>query len=115
VEIRCQTEGSALIFTVTGRLDTVAASEFQREVEKSINNEAERIVIDCSELEYVSSAGLRSILIIAQKTCQANGYLACCCLRGLVKKVFEISKFSLIVPTFDTLEEALDDKLRQNR
>ncbi len=115
MEVRFRKQGSALIFTVTGRLDTVAASEFQSEVEKSINNEAERIVIDCSELDYISSAGLRSILIIAQKTCKANGYLACCCLRGLVKKVFEISKFSLIVPTFDTLEEALDDKLRQNR
>jgi anti-anti-sigma factor len=115
VEVRFRREDSVLIIAVTGRLDTIAASEFQSEVVKSIDTGTNRIAIDCSGLDYISSAGLRSILIIAQKACQANGGLACCCLRGLVKKVFEISKFSLIVPTFDSLEEALDNKLLNNR
>ncbi|MFH0960419.1 MAG: STAS domain-containing protein [Pseudomonadota bacterium] len=109
MEVKFRREGTALIVTVTGRLDTVAASVFQSEIEKGVDNEIDRIVIDCSELDYISSAGLRSILIIAQKICNAHGYLACCRLKGLVKKVFEISKFSLIVPTFDSLEEALHD------
>lgn len=110
MQVRFRQEGETLVVEVSGRLDTGASSKFLDEVEAKVANGSTTIVIDCSELDYISSAGLRSILVIAQKTGQANGDLACCCLKGLVKKVFEISKFSQIVPSFDSLENALVSK-----
>lgn len=107
MEVKLREEDDILVVSVSGRLDTLSAPSFQKELEKQIEQGAKRIVFDCSDLEYVSSAGLRSTLIIAQKAKAAEGRLVCCRLRGLVKKVFEISKFSEIVPTFDSLDEAL--------
>ena len=110
MQVRFRQEGETLVVAVTGRLDTGASSTFLDEVEPKVSTGYTTIVIDCSELDYISSAGLRSILVIAQKTNQAHGELSCCCLKGLVKKVFEISKFSQIVPSFDSLEDALENK-----
>ncbi|MFA6222075.1 MAG: STAS domain-containing protein [Desulfomonilaceae bacterium] len=96
------------IVCISGRLDTLTAPAFQDELENLIERGMARIILDFSDLEYLSSAGLRSTLIIAQKTKNANGQVVCCQLKGLVKKVFEISKFAEIVPTVDTVEDALE-------
>jgi anti-sigma B factor antagonist len=108
VDVKILQQGEKSIVCITGRLDTFSAPEFQDAMEKLIERGMSRIVLDFSNLEYLSSAGLRSTLIIAQKTKNANGQVVCCELKGLVKKVFEISKFAQIVPTFDSLEDALE-------
>lgn len=107
MEVKLREVDHILVASVSGRLDTLSAPSFQKELEKQIEQGAKRIVFDFSDLEYVSSAGLRSILIIAKKAKSAEGELVCCRLRGLVRKVFEISKFSEIVPTFESLDGAL--------
>jgi anti-anti-sigma factor len=107
VNIDVRKDGQAVIVSVTGRIDTVSAPDFQQRIEDIVAQGEKKIVVDLENLEYVSSAGLRAILIGAQKAKAACGSLSCCALQGMVKKVFEISGFRAMLPIFDSVEGAL--------
>lgn len=107
MDIDVKKSGQALVVSVTGRIDTVSAPDFQQKIEEILAQGETRIVVDLEKLDYVSSAGLRSILIGAQKAKAVRGSLSCCALRGMVKKVFEISGFGTMLPIFDSVEDAL--------
>ena len=59
-------EQEAVILAVKGRLDSVAAPEFSKQIDDLINQGETRVVLDLSELDYISSAGLRCIQVIAK-------------------------------------------------
>ena len=66
------------------------------------------LIIDCSNLIYLTSAGLRSILMVAKTLKNKDGALKVAALIDVVKNVYEISGFNAIIPTFDTVEAALE-------
>ena len=111
MEIKLTEQGNILVVAVTGRLDTLSAPSFEKMVENRISKATNKVILDLKDLQYVSSAGLRSFLVLAQKGKALGGCVICCSASGLVRKVLEISKFCQILPEFDSLEEAL----RQNR
>lgn len=96
-----------MVVSVTGRLDAVSAPEFQEALMALIDQGASRLVLDLAGVDYISSAGLRSILVAAKKLRTGQGELAVAMLQETVKEVFEISGFNSILPVFDTLEAAL--------
>ena len=55
-----------------------------------------RVILDLSGLEYISSAGLRVLLIVAKKVQQAQGKVALCGLTPNVREIFAISGFDAI-------------------
>jgi anti-anti-sigma factor len=65
-------------------------------------------VIDLGELNYISSAGLRSILVIAKELKSKNGKLICAAPKDEVKKIFKISGFSSMIPTYESVQAALE-------
>ena len=70
----------------------------------------EVLLVNFSELEYISSAGLRSILATAKQLKARNGEIMFTGLKNTVKEVFEISGFYSIFKTFETEEEALTQR-----
>jgi anti-anti-sigma factor len=66
----------------------------------------DRLLIELSQLEYISSAGLRVLLVVAKRIQQKGGKVVLCALVPNVKEVFEISGFSSIFKIFDTVEDA---------
>jgi stage II sporulation protein AA (anti-sigma F factor antagonist) len=64
------------------------------------------LVMDFGRLEYLSSLGLRSIVVIAKKVANQGGKLACCSLQPLVRDVFDVSGFSTKINLFDSVNEA---------
>ena len=97
-----------LIVSVEGRMDTVTAPEFQQRMEELLDQERKGILMDFGRLEYVSSAGLRSILVTAKKAKSLGGQVSCCSLQDMVKKVFDVSGFTGMLPVYDSLEDALN-------
>ncbi|HTY24988.1 MAG TPA: STAS domain-containing protein [Desulfomonilaceae bacterium] len=95
------------VCAVQGRIDTVTAPDFEKKMQERITRGANRFVVDLSKLEYISSAGLRSILVAGKSSKATGGELCCCSLQGVVKKVFEVSGFTSLFPIFDSLDEAL--------
>lgn len=95
------------VVTVAGRLDTISATEFDLKLGDTIAQGEHRLVLDFSRLEYVSSAGLRSVIAAAKSANSRGGSVCCCGLTGVVKRVFEVSGFTTLLPIFETVDHAL--------
>ena len=107
MDIQTRTENDAEIVTVAGRLDTVTSPELEKHLTATIAGDPARIILNLSPLEYVSSAGLRVILMAAKLMKAKKKDILLVGLNGPVKEVFVISGFSSIFKIFDTEEAAL--------
>lgn len=107
MEISVRNDQDTVIVSVAGRMDTLSSPEFQTRMEELLQQGLQRIVLDFGRLEYVSSAGLRSILVTAKKAKNQGGTAICCALQPMVRKVFDVSGFTALVPVFDSVDEAL--------
>lgn len=98
----------ALIVAPKGRLDQDSAPDVQKRLVDLVEaNPGGKVALDFSEVSYISSVGLRA-LMVAAKTSKANGgAIAVGALTPVVREIFEISRFNYVVPVFDTLREAL--------
>jgi len=99
--------GDTMVVSVNGRMDAASAPDFEKNMQEMIDSGKRAFAVDLSELEYISSAGLRAILSIAKRLKALNGNLCIASLRGPVKEVFEISGFSSIIPIYDNVDAAL--------
>ncbi len=83
--------GTALEIALEGRLDTVTAPQLESELSKAMPD-AETLTLDCSKLEYISSAGLR-VLLSAQKTMMKQGSMKVTHVNETVMEIFEVTGF----------------------
>ena len=97
---------SATVLTLTGRLDGVTSGTLERKVDALIAAGARKVVFDCSQLLYVSSAGLRVFLGSAKKLKSAGGAAAFAALSPAVQEVFELSGFTGVLAIHPTSAEA---------
>ena len=108
MEIVALKHGKATRVRLKGRMVVVTAADFERACARLMQGGEKRLVLDLADLEYISSAGLRSIFGIDKTIKAQGGKLAICGLQGMVKEVFQISGFAGMFSVFDTLEAALD-------
>ena len=90
-----KTNGSELILTLEGRLDTTSAPQVDAEIKMSLNG-VRNLVFDCSGLEYISSAGLR-VLLGAQKTMAKQGNMVIRNVNQMVADIFNVTGFNEIL------------------
>jgi anti-anti-sigma factor len=83
---------------IKGRLDAVTAAAAESAINGTIEAGASNLVLNLSGLEYVSSAGLRVLLVTAKKLSRQNGKIVLCCLQDTVREVFTVSGFLSIFP-----------------
>ena len=107
MNISTREEGSATIVEFEGNLDTNTAPDAQDKLNEVLAGGANRVLVDFSELDYISSAGLRVLLVTAKRMTATGGNLHICALNETVNEVFEISGFSMIFNVFDNESEAL--------
>jgi anti-sigma B factor antagonist/stage II sporulation protein AA (anti-sigma F factor antagonist) len=92
-----------------GRIDHASADEFQTALEPHLAECRESepaLVVDMSKVEYISSVGLRVLMVAAKQVKSQNGCIVVAGLTPLVKEVFEISRFNLVFDVFDSVEAA---------
>jgi anti-anti-sigma factor len=80
-----------------GRLDSNSGPVFEKELLAHIDGGSRRLLLDLSGLSYISSAGLRVILVAAKKMKAVGGKLVLSGLNAQVAEVFEISGFNRIL------------------
>ena len=107
-----QVQSHTIKLVLSGRLDTETAHQLDAEAERAVCEDGMVVVLDLSELEYISSAGLRSVFKIKKWAKATNGDFVILNPTPQVKKVFEIVKAVPINSIFNTTEE-LDDYLDQ--
>ena len=81
-----------------GRIDGANAREFQTALDAAIDDNECAVVLDMERLSYISSAGLRVILLTAKALQGRNRKFAICALSESIREVFEISGFDKIIP-----------------
>ena len=118
MEIRDKKNGQNLTLELAGRLDTTTAPQLEEVVRNQLDGIRE-LIIDMKELLYLSSAGLR-VLLLAQKTMNRQGSMKICNVGETVMDVFHITGFddilTIVSPQEDTetlIIEAKTDKLDQ--
>ena len=89
-----------------GRLDALEAPVFESTLAPRVDDGDVRLVVDFSLVDYISSAGLRSLLSLVRMTRARDGGVAVCSLTGVVREVFEISGFQSFLPVAETVADA---------
>ena len=107
MEINTERDGATLIAKAGGRVDGTNASEFQDALKDVISVDDKAVILNFEELSYISSAGLRVILLTAKDMRTANVKFAVCSLSQSVRDVFTISGFDQIIDVHDDQQTAL--------
>lgn len=100
MNLRLEALGSTTLVVPEGRLDFGSAPGFEtqlQEVLRGAGTAPAAVIVDCAALDYVSSAGLRAILLAARGAQRAGIVFALCALRPAVREVFDLSGFSRII------------------
>ncbi len=94
MEIKKTVNGNNLIVALKGRLDTVTAPELEKELSQSALDGAETVTLDMSELEYVSSSGLRVILVLHKNMSKLGGALKIINVNSMIMELFKMTGMS---------------------
>jgi anti-anti-sigma factor len=97
---------SATVLALSGRLDGLASPSLEQKVDALLATGVKNVVLDCSGLAYVSSAGLRSFLTSAKKLKAAGGKASFAALTPAVHEVFELSGFLTVLTVHPTTAAA---------
>jgi anti-anti-sigma factor len=106
MEIKEQKMDDLALIKIEGRLDSATSGQFGERLLKLIDEGNAKLVLDLSDLSYISSAGLRVFLTAAKRIESRKGRIFLCCMRSEVKDVFDISGFTPLFEIFPTQEDA---------
>ncbi len=98
---------STVIIGVQGRVDASNAGHFEEKLLGLIAAGERHLVVDCAQLDYISSAGLRVLLVAAKRLSPVGGTLAVCALQEQIKHIFDIVGFASILSIYPTSAEAM--------
>ena len=107
MSIQQQTINDILILKPSGRLDSANSLEFERILTDILDNGQKKVIFDLTDLDYISSAGLRAILVAGKKIRALKGYLALAGLRTNVQEIFHMSGFHTIFTIYPDMQEAV--------
>ena len=97
----------AVILALSGKLDATTAKTFEDRILGVINSGAQRLVVDLSQLVYVSSSGLRVFLLAAKRLQATDGKIVLCALKDQIRQVFDLAGFSSFLSTYGSRDEAI--------
>lgn len=104
---KLETVRECRILRVGGRIDFESALDFEQRINSMIQEEGDCFIIELSEVELLSSAGLRVLLSTAKRISNRNASLALAAPSHVVRQVFEISHFNLLFKIFPSVLEAV--------
>ncbi|HUH59408.1 MAG TPA: STAS domain-containing protein [Candidimonas sp.] len=100
--------GNVLVVSTAGQINSANAAELEAELLALVAQGEFHWVLDMSRLDYISSAGLRVVLLLAKRLKQNSGRLVLCSLQSHVHEVFDISGFLAILTVVDDRAAALE-------
>lgn len=103
--------GGVVVLKVSGRIDLSNADAFKDAMSTAQSNAAAGLVVDLANVDYISSAGLRSLMIVFKAGKALNKQFAIAALQPLLMEIFTISRFHLVFPLFDTVRAAIEKQV----
>lgn len=106
MEIQTSKINNALVFELSGRLNSQTAFELEKEVMRAIDRGESHLVFGCAGLEYCSSAGLRVFLAAVKRLRSSEGRCVFAALSPSVREVFEIAGFLEVMDIREDISQA---------
>jgi anti-anti-sigma factor len=100
-------DNGVLILYLTGRLDATTSGPLQKEISELITSGEHRLLINFSQLDYISSAGLRVLIITLKSLKTHQGQLLICNMGEAILEVLKVAGFTKILTIEETEEQAL--------
>ena len=107
MDVTTERQDGVLSAQVSGRIDGSNAAEFEEAIRTAIEESDRAVIMDFEKLVYISSAGLRAILMTAKSLGNRNAKFALCSLSDQIREIFEISGFDKIITIHPSKAEAL--------
>lgn len=102
-----QTLANATLVPLQGQINSANAADVGAQLLAVVDGGARQLVLDFATLDYISSAGLRLVLVLAKRLKQDGGRLVLCAMQPHVREVFDIGGFLSILDVQATREDAL--------
>jgi anti-sigma B factor antagonist len=106
MEITERKVGDVCVVGIAGRLDSGTSENFGQRLHHLIDGGERRLVIDGGTLDYISSAGLRVLLVAAKRLKAVDGRIVLSSLKPHILEVFEIAGFKSIFPIYANADQA---------
>ncbi len=107
MKVTTEEAAGAMITKTEGRVDSSNARAFDDALRATFGEGDHPVIVDCEELTYVSSAGLRVVLLAAKTLQQQNRKFKICSLTNSIRDLFEISGFDKIIDVYPDRSAAL--------
>jgi anti-anti-sigma factor len=107
MEILHNKKGNVVIMSLNGRFEPATSAKFEEKSTAIINEGERKILIDFSNLDYINSAGLRVILMVAKNLKKSGGNLALFGMKDHIKEIFDMTGFSSIITIVKTEEDGI--------
>lgn len=106
MKITLRKQGTVLLIEIEGRMDTSMSQDFEKQLLGLIENGETHLVFDFTQVEHVTTNGLRLLLKAFKAVTQLNGRMAFHSLNWRVKRVFEVAGLTMVFRVYETREEA---------
>jgi anti-sigma B factor antagonist len=107
MEIWENRQGGVVILAVHGKLDASTSSLFEERVLPLLEKGEKNFLIDFAHLEYISSAALRRLLVLAKGASKAGGRVVLVSLQSHIREIFDMAGFTQMFPMYASMEEAI--------
>ena len=107
MDVTTERQDGVLSAQVGGRIDGSNAAEFEEAIRTVIEENDRAVIMDFEKLVYISSAGLRAILLTARSLGNRNAKFALCSLSDQIREVFTTSGFDKVIAIHSSKAEAL--------
>lgn len=110
MECKIQNFANVVLIEAKGRIDHGTAPAFGSALLPHVegcSGEEKKLLIDLSKVNYMSSAGLRVLMIAAKGCRKQEGRMVLAALQPTVEEVFKIGRFDMVLETFSTVRDAL--------
>lgn len=114
ISIEWQRKDGILVAALNGRVDSNNANEFQKMMEAKIDPKDKALIMDFEQISYISSAGLRVVVVMAKKFKGPYKKLVICALSEPIKKLFTMTGLDQAMTIRGTRTEAIDEVIKDD-
>jgi len=99
--------GDAILAMASGRIDLSNADDFTKALSAALTETKTALIMDLSKVDYMSSAGLRSLMITLKASKTENKGFGVAALQPMLTEIFSIARLSQVIPIFRTTRDAV--------
>lgn len=100
-------ENEVVLIEIEGDVDAYSARALDKALSNLLAEGHRRLVLDASQMDFISSPGLRAILFAHREVCEHGGQVRVCGLTGQVRRIFEMVGFDECLQLSETRREAM--------